>query len=309
LSWAQWFIPHSAASRSRLQGQLYRAGVYRPSGLVAYSAIKIMLLLGPAVLSLSVASAGVIQLGPALAGGCLSGMIGLLLPVVWLRWAVARRQRELRRSLPDVLDLLTACVESGLTVQAGIGQVSSELMVAHPLLAAELHVVRSELELGRPVDVALHNLAERCGLDELRSLATFIQQSQRFGATIGDALRQLADVLRTQREHRAEEAANKAAVKILVPTLLLIFPTAAYTPASGAPDIYDGESAPPAVNVATLLPSAVINLGLLGSQFQGLNDPTSPYHGMLLFQRRHDRRSIVLVQENLLGSGSAAGTV
>jgi hypothetical protein len=81
-----------------------------------------------------------------------------------------------------------------------------------------------------------------------------------------------------------------------------------YTPASGLPDSADGESAP-APSSSSLLPVAAINVGLLGSRFVGLKDAASPFNGMLIYQRRHDRRPIAIVQENLLGPGSFQGTV
>lgn len=222
---AKWFIPDDVSSRTRLQGMLFRAGIYTSSGLTWFASVKMVLTILPAVVAMGLALGGWLRYERALLIAGLGGMCGMLLPGTWLRWAVTRRQRVLRRSLPDFLDLLVACVEGGISMQAGFAEVSRELSVAHPELAGEFDTVRREIELGRSTDVALQNLADRTELDELRSLATFVQQSQRFGSTIADALRDLSDMLRVQREHRAEEAAQKAAVKILVPTLIFIFPT------------------------------------------------------------------------------------
>jgi tight adherence protein C len=113
----------------------------------------------------------------------------------------------------------------GLSVQAGLKQVAEELKIAHPELSAELHTVLGEIELGRNLDSALQQLAARTGLEELRTLCSFVHQTTKFGTSITDALAQLAEMLRIQREQRAEELAQKAAVKILFPTLLFIFPT------------------------------------------------------------------------------------
>jgi hypothetical protein len=85
--------------------------------------------------------------------------------------------------------------------------------------------------------------------------------------------------------------------------------TTAYTPSTGLPDANDGETTPPLTDPGNTLPSVAINLGLLGSTFSGLNDASSPFHGMFLFQRRHDRRPIILSQENLIGPGQIHGTV
>ena len=92
--------------------------------------------------------------------------------------------------------------------------------------------------------------------------------------------------------------------------MFYITDTNTYTPASGTPDCFDGETtAPTSGVVGTMVPAAVVNIGLLGSKFTGLNDPSSPYNGMLFFQRRFDRRPLVFVQENLLGTGSIRGNV
>jgi hypothetical protein len=91
--------------------------------------------------------------------------------------------------------------------------------------------------------------------------------------------------------------------------MFYITDSAGYTPGSGLPDALDLETAPPSVNVEELLPAAVINVGLLGSKFSGLNSGSSPFHGMLIYQRRHDRRPVLLVQENLIGAGEVQGTV
>lgn len=110
-------------------------------------------------------------------------------------------------------------------MQAAIKQVSDELSTAHPILANELLMVSHEMELGRTLEEALEHLADRTGLEELRMVCTFVSQAKKFGTTMADAVGQLAVVLRNQREHRAEELAQQAAVKILFPTMLFIFPT------------------------------------------------------------------------------------
>ena len=91
--------------------------------------------------------------------------------------------------------------------------------------------------------------------------------------------------------------------------MFYITPTTSYTPLSGSPDSADGSSVPPNPGVSTLIPSAVINIGLLGSQFSPLSDSSSPFNGMFLFQRRYDRRPIILAQESLLLGGQMSGTV
>jgi tight adherence protein C len=154
-----------------------------------------------------------------------SAIIGMYLPCLWLDSCRAKRHTILRRALPDFLDLVVACLGAGMSVQAALKQVADELRLAHPALSAELSVVLREIELGRTLDQGLQQLAARTGMEELRTLCSFVYQASRYGSTITDALQQLGEMLRIQREQRAEELAQKAAVKILFPTLLFIFPT------------------------------------------------------------------------------------
>ncbi len=156
----------------------------------------------------------------ALGGACLA----VLLPG-WCcdRWT-ARRQRVLVNSLPDYLDLMVTCLESGLSLDAATLRVTEELQIAHPLLGREMQQMQREINLGGTPDSALRRLAERSGVPLVAGLATAVQQSVRFGTSLAEALRTQADMLRYEREQRAEERAQRAAVKILIPTLLLIFP-------------------------------------------------------------------------------------
>jgi tight adherence protein C len=156
--------------------------------------------------------------------GTMAGCIGYLLPGRWLDRRTAARRQVLNRSLPDFLDLLVSCLEGGLSFEASIQRVTGELAFAHPLLGTELLRVQAEIELGASPDRAFQNFAERTDADMVRNLATVLHQARRFGTRVAAALRTQADVLRTEREFLAEEAAQKAAVKILFPTLFCLFP-------------------------------------------------------------------------------------
>ena len=131
----------------------------------------------------------------------------------------------LRRSLPDFLDLMIVCLQGGLSIQETIRRVGDELRLAHPILAGELSTVQRDVELGATVDQAFRRFAARTDYEGVRTLSTFVRESQRFGTQLTEALRLHAEMLRLQREEAAEEMAQKAAVTILLPTLLLIFPT------------------------------------------------------------------------------------
>jgi tight adherence protein C len=122
------------------------------------------------------------------------------------------------------MDVLIICLEGGLSFQAGLKRVAHEIASAHPLLGGELRIVDREIQLGRSPGEALTHFAERTGLDEVASMATVVGQSERFGASLVKSLKAHSDTLRERRKQMAEERAQKAATKMLFPTLLCIFP-------------------------------------------------------------------------------------
>jgi tight adherence protein C len=130
----------------------------------------------------------------------------------------------MRRALPDALDVIVVSLEGGLPVAASFRRVASELAGIHPLLAVELTIVQREVQMGRSLGEAMQNLAGRFDLDDLRNMASVIQQSERYGAGVTRAFRIFADGLRTSRVQQAEEMARKAAVKLIFPTVIFIFP-------------------------------------------------------------------------------------
>jgi tight adherence protein C len=148
----------------------------------------------------------------------------MIAPGLWLEQQVAKRHRLLRHSLPDALDMLVLCLEGGVSMTAAFQRVTSELKIVHPVLGAEMSIMQREIQLGLSAGEALKKLAERCGLSEVRDLANVWLQSERFGASMVKTLRIHAETGRQDRQMQIEEQAQKAAVKILFPTLLCIFP-------------------------------------------------------------------------------------
>lgn len=218
------FLPNDTTKQSRLQGRLAKAGIYSGQAVPRFLACRFVCAIVPACACLAAAVLG--ALGPKTAlVACLSAAGGgFLAPGWWLDRRYVKRQIVFMRSLPDFMDLLVACLESGLSLQAAIQRVNDELRVAHPVLAHEMSIVEHEIELGKAPHEALRRFADRSGTESLRTLSTFAEQAQRFGTTLADAFRNHADLLRTQREQRAEETAQRAAVLILFPTVLFIFP-------------------------------------------------------------------------------------
>jgi tight adherence protein C len=217
-------VPGEDEEQSRLKLRLVRAGLYGQQAMMYFLGVKMVLMVGPAAVGLAAGLVGLITVNNGLLFGACAGMGGIIGPSFWLDAKKSQRQTMFRRSLPDALDVLVICLEGGLSLPAALRRVSDDLQTAHPLLAAELHIVQREIHLGRSPGEALQQMAHRADLEELRSLASVILQADRFGASLVRSMRVHADTLREKRQQRAEEMAQKASVKLLVPTILFIFP-------------------------------------------------------------------------------------
>jgi tight adherence protein C len=214
-----------SSGSSRIQAQFREAGFYSPRAERVFRIVQFVLIVIPLALAAPVHLLGFCSSTQAAIASGIGAILGAAAPIVWLRRRIRVRQLKIRKSLPDFLDLTVTCLEAGLSIHAALREVASELQAAHPALSEELSIVLSELELGKSIEEGLRNFAARAEMDELRTLAAFVRHATQFGTTMADAIRQLSDMLRSQRELRAEELAQKAAVKILLPTLLFIFPT------------------------------------------------------------------------------------
>jgi tight adherence protein C len=220
----QVLVPGQDEEQSRLKLRLVRAGLYGQQAMMAFLGVKLLLIVGPAAVGLAAGLVGLVTVTDGLIYGACAGIGGVIGPSFWLDSRKANRQTMFRRSLPDALDVLVICLEGGLSLPAALRRVSDDLQTAHPLLAAELHIVQREIHLGRSPGEALQQMGHRSDLEELRSLASVILQADRFGASLVKSLRVHAEVLRTKRMQRAEEMAQKAGTKLLIPTILFIFP-------------------------------------------------------------------------------------
>lgn len=155
----------------------------------------------------------------------LSGaMIGSFAPIYYLGRRARRRQVTLRRELSDILDLLVTCIEAGLGIFEALKTVGREAEHQGRLLGSELAILSAELTTGASLAQALRALAERTGVDDIKSVAAILIQSEKLGSQMAPALRACSDSLRTKRRMRAEEAAQKSTVKILFPLVLFILP-------------------------------------------------------------------------------------
>jgi tight adherence protein C len=152
------------------------------------------------------------------------GGLGFYLPSIGLWYLRTTRQKEIFLTLPDALDLMVVCVESGLGLDAAMRKVTDEMKGHARVIAEEFALANLQLQMGRPRREVLHDLGVRTGVDDVRSLAAILIQADRFGASIGQALRVQSDSMRTRRKQIAEEKAAKTAVQLIFPLVLFIFP-------------------------------------------------------------------------------------
>jgi tight adherence protein C len=218
-------LPPSAAEAQKLQKQLMQAGFRSAGAPGVYRGIQLVVMAGlPAMVALACA-----LMAKPLSGALLwilGGFVaGFFLPRYVLGKMIRSRQQLVRWGLADALDLMVISIEAGLGLNAAMMKVSSELKEVHPDISEEFELANLEIRVGRERDEALRNLAERTGVDDLRSLVAMLIQTDRFGTSIAKAIRAFSDSLRTKRRQRAEQAAQKAAVKLLLPLACFLFPT------------------------------------------------------------------------------------
>jgi tight adherence protein C len=218
-------LPASPKDVTVMQRRLIRAGIRNPGALkMLYGAKLILGLVLPiaAGFALVASPLGAERKALAVMGALAVGFFG---PNEYVRMRARRRQRAIRRGLPNALDLLVVCVESGLGLDQAIMQVAKELENAHPEISQEFTLVNLELRAGKRRLEALRNLADRSAVDELKKLVAVLIQADRFGTGIAQSLRGHSDYMRVQARQTAEEKAAKLGVKLVFPIFFCILPS------------------------------------------------------------------------------------
>lgn len=217
-------VPEDREEQHQLNTRLVQAGLYAPNAMSVFLGTKMLLSIGLMLVGVVLWLPGYVSATTGMLIGAAGGIVGLIAPSFWLDARKTDRQRTLRRALPDGLDLLVVCLEGGTSLLAGLQRVANEIHAAHPLLAAEWKLVLRATEMGQTSGDALKQLAARFDLEELRRLASVVMESERFGTSVGKALRTMAQSLRFRRHQAAEEQARQAEIKMLFPTVLFILP-------------------------------------------------------------------------------------
>jgi len=215
----QGMLPRSQKEVSNVRKVLAQAGYREARHVNTYYAAKVI---APAALCVVTALSGAFGITPIFAYAGALGL-GFLVPDFWLGRLVSARQMDIRLGLPEALDLLVVCVEAGLSLDKSILRTAEEMRVSQPAIADELGLISLEQRAGRPRADAWNECAKRTGVDTVRALASLIIQADKFGTSVGKALRTHAETLRTRRRQDVEEQAAKTTVKLVFPLVLLIF--------------------------------------------------------------------------------------
>ncbi len=217
-------VPISAVEALKLQKQLLQAGYRSRDAAMAFRAIQLTLIVAiPSVVATTCFFLGR-PLNNFVVWGLIGAAMGFYLPRYVLHRMIGKRQMRITWALADALDLMVIAVEAGLGLNAALNRIGEELKNVHPDMHYELELVNLEIRVGRSREDALRNLAERTGVDDIRSFVALLIQADRYGSSIGKAVRVFADSLRTKRRQRAEQASQKAALKLILPLTGLLFP-------------------------------------------------------------------------------------
>jgi tight adherence protein C len=208
-----------------LRRRLMQAGIYEANATAYYFIARIGSAIGLAVATFFAPSMFGFEAKASLWLFVMAaGVLGYLAPSFYLDRRIARRRLEHQAGFPDFMDLLVVCADAGLSMEAALDRVGRELADSYPSLAANIHMANLEIRAGRAMTEALEHLCDRLDLEEARSFATLIAQSDELGSSISDALRVYSDDMRHKRLSRAEEKAYSLPAKLAVPMMVCIFP-------------------------------------------------------------------------------------
>jgi tight adherence protein C len=220
-------LPEEGWQSSSIQLKFLQAGIRNKNAPRYYFAVKTLLtLVLPALLALFLhITQPHLPFARVLLFVLLTAATGYYLPEMLLQFITRKRVERMRNSLPDMIDLMVICTESGMGIDASIARISREMARFNPDIAQEFYLAALEIRAGATRIEALRNLALRSRLEDLGDLVSMLVQADKFGTSLAESLRVQADMMRSRRAQRAEELAAKIPVKMLLPLILFIFPT------------------------------------------------------------------------------------
>jgi len=218
-------MPASAKDLPALKRRLIRAGYRHPNAPRYFQGARAVSIVVFAVVVVLVAGGTAGEISNMLLALAAGAMFGYMAPNQYVSMAISRRQHAIQKGLPNTLDLMVVCVEAGLGMDQTTLQVAKELQHAQPEICDEFTMMNLELRAGKRRADALHNLADRTGVEDLKKLVAVLIQTDRFGTSIAQSLRGHAEYLRTMARQRAEERAAKLAVKLVFPIFFCVLPS------------------------------------------------------------------------------------
>jgi len=217
-------VPISAIEAAKLQKQLLQAGYRSQDAATVFRAVQITLMIAAPTFIATLCFILDRPLNNFVIWGLVGAAFGFYLPPYLVRKMITGRQQRITWALADSMDLMVVAVEAGLGLNAALNRVGEELKGLHPDMHYEIELVNLEIRVGRGREEALRNLAERTGIDDIRSFVALLIQADRYGSSIAKAVRIFAESLRNKRRQRAEQSSQKAALKLLFPLTLFLFP-------------------------------------------------------------------------------------
>jgi tight adherence protein C len=218
-------MPINPKDANVIQRRMVRAGIRNAGAMKYFYGSKALLGISlPLMMSLAVSNTSADPANKIMAI-LAAAAVGFFAPNEYVNLRSKKRQKEIRRGLPNALDLLVVCVESGLGLDQAVVQVAKDLEQAHPEISEEFALVNYELKAGKRRIDALRNLGERTAVDDLKKLVAVLIQADRFGTGVAQSLRAHADFMRVQARQTAEEKAAKLGVKLVFPIFFCILPS------------------------------------------------------------------------------------
>ena len=218
--------PGNAEQISQLRFTLMRAGLLGQKAVSIYFAARLLMVVLPQIALLYlVPKLSLIEPMLPLASSLFLAVLGLMLPGMFLGRRTKKLEREYKEGFPDMMDLLVACVEAGMSIDAAVARVAEELADRYPSLALHLKINALELRAGRSRQDSWKNFSERLGIEESSSLTTMLRQAEEMGSSIGNTLRVFSKDMRKKRMLAAEEQAMALSAKLSLPLILFVFPT------------------------------------------------------------------------------------
>jgi tight adherence protein C len=219
------FVPASPKGLPLLKRRLIRAGFRDPSAPRVFNGARTVSTVVFALVSLVACQQCHVAFDNLLYLTAGAAFVGYIAPMQYLKLRIRRRKRAIEKGLPNALDLMVVCVESGLGLDQTVIQVAKELQFAYPEICEEFTLMNLEMRAGKRRVEALRNLGDRAGVDELKKLVAVLIQTDRFGTSIAQSLRGHSEYMRVMARQRAEEQAAKLAVKLVFPIFFCVLPS------------------------------------------------------------------------------------